>query len=75
MGNPTAHNVGMAMSMGTWMSALGSPQVFSAGTVDQIPKHLACELMFGNDLAIAVPDIQRCDYLVMLGAIYQGTTS
>jgi anaerobic selenocysteine-containing dehydrogenase len=33
-----------------------------------MPKQLACELMFGDDMAIPVPDIERCDYLLMLGA-------
>jgi len=68
IGNPTAHNIGLAMGMNSFLASLGSTQVYSAGTVDQVPKQLASALMFGNDLAIPVPDIERCDLLLMLGA-------
>ena len=68
IGNPTAHNVGLSMGLGVFAQALGSPHVYSAGTVDQVPKQLACELLFGNDMAVPVPDILHCDYLLMLGA-------
>jgi anaerobic selenocysteine-containing dehydrogenase len=68
IGNPTAHNVGLSMGLGIFAGTLGSPQLYSAGSVDQLPKQLASELMFGNDMAVPVPDIERCDYLLMLGA-------
>lgn len=68
IGNPTAHNIGLSMGIGPLGAALGTRNFFSAGTVDQVPKQLASELMFGNDMAIAVPDIERCDLLLMLGA-------
>lgn len=68
IGNPTAHNVGLGMGLGVFSSALGSRNIYSAGSVDQLPKQLACELMFGDGMAIPVPDIERCDYLLMLGA-------
>ena len=67
-GNPSAHNIGLAMGMGTFSSTLQTQNSYSAGTVDQIPKHLASELMFGNPMAVPVPDIARSDFLLMLGA-------
>ena len=42
--------------------------MYSASTVDQMPKHVACGYLFGDPLAIPVPDIDRTDLLVMLGA-------
>lgn len=68
IGNPTAHNVGMSLGLGAFASALGSRNFFSAGSVDQLPKQLASEFMFGNDMAVPVPDVERCQYLLMLGA-------
>ena len=68
IGNPTAHNIGLATGMGVFLGTLDSTNIFSAGTVDQMPKHLASILMFGNAMAIPVPDITRADYLLMLGA-------
>lgn len=67
-GNPTAHNIGLALGQGTFSSVLGTPNAYSAGTVDQIPKHLASELMFGNPMAVPVPDIARSNFILMLGA-------
>ena len=68
VGNPTAHNIGLSMGFGTFAGALGSKNLYTAGTVDQVPKQLASELMFGNDMAVPIPDILNCDYFLMLGA-------
>ncbi|MEM9621986.1 MAG: molybdopterin-dependent oxidoreductase [Pseudomonadota bacterium] len=68
IGNPTAHNIGLSQGIGVFLQQLGSRQVFSAGSVDQLPKQLASALMFGDDMAIPVPDIERTDCLVILGA-------
>lgn len=68
IGNPTAHNIGLSLGLGAFLGALKSTSVFSAGSVDQLPKQLASELMFGNGDAIPVPDIERTDLLVILGA-------
>ena len=42
--------------------------VFTASTVDQMPKQVSAGLMFGAPLSIPIPDIDRTDYLLMLGA-------
>lgn len=68
IGNPSAHNIGLAMGLGVAAQSLGSPHIYSAGSVDQLPKQLASELMFGNGDAVPVPDIDRADYFLMLGA-------
>ena len=49
-------------------AALGTRNVFSASTVDQMPKQVSAGLMFGTGLSVPVPDIDRTDYLLMLGA-------
>ncbi len=68
IGNPTAHNFELGLGLGPLGMALQSPNIFSAGSVDQIPKQFACGLMYGTWLSIPVPDIDRSDYIVMLGA-------
>ena len=68
LGNPTVHKVGLLMGLLIFASKLKSENFYTAGTVDQVPKHLACELMFGNSAAIPVPDIERCDFFLMIGA-------
>ena len=68
LGNPTAHILDSLVYNKVVLRALGTPNLFSASTVDQRPKELACGLMFGMAGTIPVPDIDRTDYLLMLGA-------
>ena len=67
VGNPNAHNLGAIYLRGL-LKGLRTKNVFSASTVDQMPKHVSAGLMFGHPLTIPVPDLDRTDYLMMLGA-------
>ncbi|MEY3340382.1 MAG: hypothetical protein RLZZ269_293 [Actinomycetota bacterium] len=68
LGNPGAHNVGALLYNRTFLQGLGSRRRFSASTVDQMPKQVACGYMFGTGATIPVPDLDHTDYLLMLGA-------
>lgn len=68
IGNPSVHKIGLINYVPRLARALGTRNVFSASTLDQMPKQLSAGLMFGHWLTIPVPDIERCDYLLMLGA-------
>jgi len=68
IGNPTAHNFSLGRYVGAFMVMSGLTQIYSAGTVDQWPKNLACALMYGGMWSIPVPDLDRTDYLLVLGA-------
>ncbi|SEG74874.1 Anaerobic selenocysteine-containing dehydrogenase [Nonomuraea solani] len=68
LGNPNAHSMAGALYGAPLIKALGTRNVFSASTADQMPKHVASGLMFGHPLAIPVPDLDRTDHLLMLGA-------
>jgi len=68
VGNPNAHNLAGLLYGRAALRALGSTNVFSASTVDQRPKELSSALMFGGGLTVAVPDVDRTDFLLMLGA-------
>ena len=67
-GNPNAHNFASTLAIRPLVKAIGTKNVYSASTVDQMPKHVACGLVFGHPLAIPVPDIDRTDLLLVLGA-------
>jgi anaerobic selenocysteine-containing dehydrogenase len=67
-GNPSAHKIGLITYFGKLARALGTQNVFSASTLDQMPKQLASGLMFGHWLSIALPDIERTDLLIVMGA-------
>lgn len=68
LGNPSAHKIDLALYGQVLIKALRTPNVFSASTVDQIPKQLAAGWMFGGYLTIPVPDIDRTDLLLVIGA-------
>ncbi|MFC4057158.1 molybdopterin-dependent oxidoreductase [Planomonospora corallina] len=67
-GNPTFHTMAGPLYRGPLSQALDTPNIYSASTIDQMPKHVACGFMLGNPFAIAVPDLDRTDYLLVLGA-------
>ncbi|WP_280235565.1 molybdopterin-dependent oxidoreductase [Nocardia cyriacigeorgica] len=68
LGNPNAHSVAGALYVPALIRGLGTRNLYSASTADQMPKQVSCGLMFGDPLAIPVPDLDRTDYLLMLGA-------
>jgi anaerobic selenocysteine-containing dehydrogenase len=68
IGNPTAHNWSLSRYVPAFIALSGLGQTYSAGTVDQWPKNLSSLLMFGGMWAFPIPDLDRTDYLLMLGA-------
>jgi anaerobic selenocysteine-containing dehydrogenase len=68
LGNPAAHSLGPTLYGTPFLKALGTKNIYSASTVDQMPKQIAAGLMFGTGLSIVVPDVDRTDYLLILGA-------
>ena len=68
IGNPAAHSLGPMIYGPAFVKALGSKNVYSASTVDQMPKQVSAGLMFGAGLSIPVPDVDRTDHLLILGA-------
>ncbi len=67
-GNPNVHNLGGSVYLRSVMKAMGSTNIFSASTVDQMPKHVSAGLMWGDTGMFPLPDLARTDYLLMLGA-------
>ena len=43
-------------------------QSFSSSSVDQLPKNVSSHLLYGNMWKIPIPDVDRTDLFVMLGA-------
>jgi anaerobic selenocysteine-containing dehydrogenase len=68
LGNPTSHKMSLMLYFPRLARALGTRNMFSASSVDQVPKMLSVGLMFGAWLSVPVPDIERSDFLLILGA-------
>jgi len=67
-GNPVAHSLGLITHALTFARALRTRNVYSASSADQIPQMLVALRMFGHQALIPVPDLDRTDFFVILGA-------
>jgi anaerobic selenocysteine-containing dehydrogenase len=68
LGNPNVHNLGTLLFGPPLLRTLRTRNRFSATSVDQLPHHLAALEMFGHQLLLPIPDVDRTEYLLMLGA-------
>ncbi|MFB7371022.1 molybdopterin-dependent oxidoreductase [Streptomyces sp. NPDC056222] len=68
LGNPNVHTMAGALYPPLLLGALRTRNLFTASTLDQMPKHVSSGLLFGDPFAIPVPDLDRTDHLLMLGA-------
>ena len=67
-GNPVAHNYGALLYGQLFLRSLRTRSRYSATSVDQLPHMLASLLMFGHQLLLPVPDVDRTSFFLMLGA-------
>jgi len=67
-GNPVVHNHGAILFGQVFQRSLGSRSRYSATSVDQLPQMLASLLMFGHQLMLPIPDVDRTGFLLVLGA-------
>ena len=66
-GNPNGHNFHTQIYTQMLIQMLNTERFFSAGSVDQQPKNLACDLLYGNAWLFPVPDLSRTDFFVCMG--------
>ena len=67
LGNPNAHSLGNALFLRPFMKSLGTINRFSSASTDQIPHHVASNFMFGAGMLIPIPDIDRTDFMLIIG--------
>jgi len=68
LGNPTVHSYGAMLFAPGFIRSLHTRNKFSATSVDQLAHHVAAYLMFGHQLLLPIPDIDRTKFMLMLGA-------
>ncbi|WP_405981424.1 molybdopterin-dependent oxidoreductase [Streptomyces sp. NBC_00158] len=68
LGNPNAHTMAGALYPPLLVNTLGTRNLFTASTLDQMPKHVSSGLLFGDPFAIPVPDLDHTDFLLLIGA-------
>ncbi|MEU5336123.1 molybdopterin oxidoreductase family protein [Streptomyces asoensis] len=68
LGNPNVHTMAGALYPAVLIAGLGTRSLFTASTVDQMPKHVSSGLLFGDANAIPVPDLDHTGHLLLIGA-------
>lgn len=67
-GNPSVHNYGNSLFGYRYFKKLNTKNLYSATSVDQLPHHFVSHFMFGHQLILPVPDLDRTDYFLVMGA-------
>lgn len=67
-GNPSVHNWGLMTHAAAYLGLIRTRNRYSATSVDQLPFQLAGFWMYGHQLLLPIPDIDRTGYFLMLGA-------
>jgi anaerobic selenocysteine-containing dehydrogenase len=68
LGNPNVHHFGHIAYLPALLRTLRTPNLFSASSVDQWPHQFVNALMYGHQFLLPIPDVDRTDYFLMLGA-------
>lgn len=68
LGNPNVHDLDLQLYAPVLLRALRTRNIYSASTLDQMPKQVAAGYMFGGTLTVPIPDVDRTDYFLILGA-------
>lgn len=67
-GNPNVHSLGAMLFGPNFIRSLKTRNRFSATSVDQLPHHYASQFMIGHMSMIPVPDINRTQFFLCMGA-------
>ena len=68
LGNPNVHFHGNLMYTGFLLKTLKTRNRYSSSSLDQLPLMMCCYLLFGHQLMFPVPDVDRTDYFMIIGA-------
>jgi len=66
-GRSTAHNVGALLAVDALRRFVGTKNIYTGSTVDQMPHNFVWHHMLGHQFFGTVPDINRTRYYLMLG--------
>jgi anaerobic selenocysteine-containing dehydrogenase len=68
LGNPSAFSYSHPIWVKGFMDALGSPNLYSAGSQDVHNRFVASQLLYGSPVVVPIPDLDRTDFLLIVGA-------
>ncbi len=68
LGNPSAFSYSHPIWVKGFMDAIGSPNLYSAGSQDVNNRFVASQLLYGSPLVVPIPDLARTRFLLVVGA-------
>lgn len=68
LGNPSVHSLGSMTHGVAMVQSFRTRNKFSATSVDQLPHQLVGHLLYGHQLLLPVPDLDRTSYFLVFGA-------
>lgn len=68
LGNPVSHSLGALTHGLPFTEMLGTHNHFVATSVDQLPHHVISTLLYGHQILLPEPDLDRTRHLLMFGA-------
>ena len=67
LGNPNAHSLGSLTHGVALVKSFRTRNKFSATSVDQLPQQFVAWQMFGHQLLLPIPDLDRTSYFLVFG--------
>lgn len=67
-GNPTAHDYATLLSALAFSKNLRTRNLYSSNSIDALPRLLVSWELYGNQGVIPIPDVDRTDFLLIIGA-------
>ncbi|MBM4214345.1 MAG: molybdopterin oxidoreductase family protein, partial [Gammaproteobacteria bacterium] len=67
IGNPQVHSYAGLLGGAKFLRALRSRNRYSATSVDQLPHHFVAYFLYGHQLMIPIPDLDRTRFLLVIG--------
>lgn len=67
-GNPLGHSYSAVLMLGSLVDAIGTRNRMSASSQDTAPRFAASYHLYGNTVVIPVPDLERTDCFLCIGA-------
>lgn len=68
LGNPTVHSPGATLFGLVFRDLLGTRHSYSSNSMDALPRMLTSYLLYGSQALLPVPDLERTDFWLILGA-------
>jgi anaerobic selenocysteine-containing dehydrogenase len=68
LGNPNVHSLGFATHGVPFVKSLRTRNRFSATSVDQLPHQFVAWQLYGHQVLLPIPDLDRTSYFLVLGA-------